>query len=85
MAARLARSKATVTVPNGDQLDRLEHVSVIVRNNVATVRLGAEVLVEREEVTRVEVLARRKWALHFTGSDEVWTIEDERRACCGNR
>lgn len=88
MAARLARAKATVTVPPDDEHpggQELKGVSVIVRENIATVRLGQEVLVTRQVVARVEVLGRRSWALHFEGSDDVWTIVDERRACCGSR
>lgn len=88
MAARLARSKATVVVPPDEEHPEgreLQHVSVVVRNNIATVRLGQEVLIERGTVARVVPLARRKWELRFEGSDEVWTITDERRACCGSR
>lgn len=85
MAARLARARATVEVPNGDVLDKLEHVSVVVRNNVATVRLGGDVILEREQVARVVPKTRRSWQLHFEGSEDVWTVTDERRACCGSR
>lgn len=88
MAARLARSKATVVIPPatpGDEPRELKSVSVVVRGNIATVRLGSEVLVERGEVAKVVPLARRSWQLTFTGSEDVWTITDERRACCGGR
>lgn len=84
MAARLARSKATVQI-GGAEPRELHGVSVVVRNEIATVRLGSEILVERGSVARVVPLARRSWQLHFDGTDEVWTVTDERRACCGRR
>lgn len=90
MAARLARSKATVVVPPEEpdgEARELQHVSVLVRDNVATLRLGAEVLLTREHVTRVVPNGRRSWKLYFDGGDEseFWTVTDERRACCGGR
>lgn len=91
MAARLARAKATVVIPAeepGAEPRELKSVSVVVRGNVATVRLGADVLVEREAVARVVPRARRSWTLMFdnpAGEWDVWTITDERRACCGGR
>lgn len=84
MAARLARAKATVVT--AEHPDGLAGVSVLVRNNVATVRLGTEVILERAGVARVVPHARRSWQLQFdqpASEADVWTITDERRACCG--
>lgn len=89
MAARLARSKATVTTLTEDGEPReLQHVSVLVRDNVATLRLGADMVLRREGVARVVPLARRSWTLQFedqSSDADVWTITDERRSCCGGR
>lgn len=86
MAARLHRAKATVETGGDGQ--QMEGVSVSVRNNVATVRLGRDVLLERGEVARVVPRGRRSWTVTFdqpTDDGDVWMITDERRACCGRR
>lgn len=87
MAARLHRAKATVTT-GGDDPQRLEGVSVSVRNNIATVRLGSDVILERSGVAGVRPEARRTWTLTFddpASELDVWTIADEARKCCGRR
>lgn len=85
MAARLHRAKATLELP-GDE--RLEGVSVSVRNNEATVRLGTEIVLQRGQVARVVPRRRASWTLTFdnpAGDDDVWVITDEKRRCCGRR
>lgn len=79
MAARLARAKATLLTPTQE----LQGVSIVVRANEATVRLGAEIVLHRAAVARVVPEGRRSWSIHFDGSPEIWTVTDERRRCCG--
>lgn len=86
MAARLARAKATVTV--GADGSELQGVSVTVRNETVTVKLGADTILERDGVAKVVPLARRTWQIEFhapTSETDQLTIVDERRACCGRR
>lgn len=88
MAARLARSKATVEVHGGPDVIEHSGVSVVVRNEKVTIRRGADVLIEREGVARVVPRARRSWTLMFhnpASEADVMVVTDERRACCGRR
>lgn len=81
MAARLARVKATVVAGEHGEL---RGVSITVRDNIATVRLGEEVLLSAPGVTGVVPVGRRSWELRFE-IGESWTITDEKRKCCGQR
>ena len=83
MAARIARAKATVLARSNGDVDELKGVSIVVRLNVATVRLGGDVILSRENVARVVPQGRRSWELHFEDSPDVWTVTDEKRRCCG--
>lgn len=82
MAGRLFRAKATVDADGRE----LAGVSISVRNDTATVRLGQDVLIEQGGVARVIPNGRRTWTLEF--SDPAlgpWTVTDEARKCCGRR
>lgn len=85
MAARLALSRADVQpdpdTEGEDRPEAIDAVTIMVRDNVATLSRGGSTVATMDHVTAVEQTSRGVYRV--TGSSGVWEVRRRRGGCCG--
>lgn len=79
MAANLSIARAKVTLPDGELLDK---VSLLVRQNTATIRLGSDVVTTADVTAVQRASGRNRWTITLA-SGETWAVERVGGCGCG--